>query len=308
MGEPDGTLGPADLNRLVIHHLSAHGYGPKSMGALVARPGMLHFAAASAMSTPDYLAWAEATQQRCRPSAPLRRRARLRAARFALERPLRSATEAWMQRHPRPVRRVLAPALEPLVPRLGPALASVPEWQEHVLDRALEGQPRLLFSRAQEAFSGWVTVDPVTPLLSATSHAKFGAAAPAVVVRLDAQRALQSRRAGSLRSLVVLDTLEALPQSERATFLRACRRACRGEVRLTVAQPAIDAPPGERFAELVGRRHALTREALRALLDEAEVAADLRSTDAEDVWLDLGDHRLRPPRGHWLVTLPAVAG
>lgn len=319
LGEPQGTLGPVDLNRLVIHHLSSRGYGPASMRELVGRAGMLHFAAASALSTPDYLAWAEDAEGGRPPDPRLVARARLRAVRFGIERPARAALESWMQRHPRLVRRALAPALDGVAPRLGPALASVPEWQEHVLDVALARQPRLLVSRAQEAYPGWVTVDPVTPLLSGTSNRKFGAAAAAVMVRLDALRALEARRPRSLESLVVLDALEALPAAEQARFLRACRRACAGEARLLVAAPGIAeppggvAPPGARFAELVGRRHALDRERLLALLDEAGLgaprSAEVRSTDEDGVWLEgLGGGRLRPPRGHWLVTLRAGRG
>lgn len=307
LGEPGGTLGPADLNRLVVHHLGTRGYGPASMRQLVGRSGMLHFAAASAMRTPDYLAWAENAAAGRRRDRRLEARAHLRAARYAVERPARARVEAWMQRHPRLVRSLLAPTLDGVVPRLGPALASVPEWQEHVLDEALARQPRLLVSRAQEAYPGWVTVDPVTPMLSGTSNRKFGATAATVMVRLDARRAVETRAAGSLSSLVVLDTLEALPRADRAPFLRACRRACAGRVQLLVAAPTVEAPPSDRFAVRLGRRYALDRDALDATLDEAELHAEVRSTDAPDSRLDLGDRILRPPRGHWLVTMPARA-
>ncbi len=307
LGEPGGTLGPASLNRLVIHHLSSRGYGPASMRELVGDAGMLHFAAASAMRTPDYLAWAERAAAGRGPDSRLETRARLRALRYAIERPARARVESWMQRHPRLVRDVLAPTLDGLVPRLGPALASVPEWQEHVLEVALSEQPRLLVSRAQEAYPGWVTVDPVTPMLSGTSNRKFGATAAAVMVRLDALRAVEARRPASLVSLVVLGTLEALPDTERTRFLLACRRACRGEVQLLVAAPSVAEPPDARFADLVGRRHALERARLLALLDQAGLAAQVRSTDAGEVrLLGLGELPMRPPRGHWLVTLPAA--
>jgi hypothetical protein len=299
LGEPDGTLGPSHLNRLVIHHLAHRGYGPRSMRELVGRAGMLHFAAASAMRTPDYLAWAENAASGRMRDARLETRARLRALRYGLERPVRAATEAWLRRHPRLVRHVLAPTLDGVVPRLGPALASVPEWQEHVLDGALAQQPRLLVSRAQEAYPGWVTVDPVTPMLSGTSNRKFGAAAAAVMVRLDALRAVETRAPGSLASLIVLDALEALPVADQARFLRACRRACRGEVQLLVAAPTVADAPSARFAALVRARHALDREDLLALLDRAGIEARVRSTDDEAVRIEgLGQ---RPPRGHWLV-------
>jgi hypothetical protein len=302
LGTPGGTLGPSDLNRLVIHHLSARGYGPRSMHELVGRAGLLHFAAASAMRTPDYLAWAERAAEG-RPIGPsLELRAALRALRYAVERPARAWVEVSLARHPTLVRRVLAPALDERIPRLGPALASVAAWQEHVLDAALAEQPRLIVSRAQEAYPGWVTVDPVTPMLSGTSNRKFGATAAAVMTRLDALRAVQSRPAGSLESVVVLGTLEALPELERVPFLRACRRASRGELTLLVAAPTLASPPDERFAELLSRRHALDEGALRSLLDAAGLRAEIRAADDPAVLLEgLTERPLRPPRGHHLV-------
>ncbi|GAB4201585.1 MAG: hypothetical protein OHK0013_13810 [Sandaracinaceae bacterium] len=301
---PGGTLGPTDLNRLVIHHLSARGYGPRSMHELVGRAGLLHFAAASAMRTPDYLAWAEAAAEGRTIPRRLELRAALRALRYAIERPARARLETTLARHPVFVRRVLAPALDARIPRLGPALASVSAWQEHVLDVALTRQPRLLVSRAQEAYPGWVTVDPVTPMLSGTSNRKFGAAAQAVMVRLDALRAVQTRPAGSLTSLLVLGALEALPSEERVPFLRACRRACRGDVRLLVAAPRMASTVEPSFAEQLARRHALEEPALRALLEAAGLRAEVRSTDDRRVRLSgLVATPMRPPRGHWLVTL-----
>ncbi len=303
-GEPNGALGPADLNRLVIHHLSARGYAPRSMRELVARPGLLHFAAASAFGTPDYLSWAEAAQQKRPPAARLEARAAARTVRFGIERPLRARAERWVVEHPWLVRRALAPLFDGRVPRLGPALASAPAWQEVSLDHALSRQPRLVVSRAQDAFSGWVTADSVVPLLSGNSTVKFGAAGPAVVVRLEALRAVQTRRAGSLQALVVLDTLEALPESERIEFLRACRNACRNEVQMLVAGRTFAAAPNARFAERLGERYALGEDELHAALDAAGLEGTVRTTDGDDLWIDLGQQRLRPPHAHWLVTLP----
>lgn len=306
LGTPGGTLGPPDLNRLVVHHLGVRGYGARAMRELVGRAGLVHFAAASAMRTPDYLAWAEAAAEGRPFDVRLRARAELRALRYAIERPLRASVEAQLARHPRLVRRLLAPALDARVPRLGPALASVAAWQEHVLDSALAHQPRLIVSRAQEAFEGWVTVDPVTPMLSGTSNRKFGASEQAVMTRLDALRALETRRARSLEGLVVLDTLEALAPGERVPFLRACRRAARGEVTLLVAAAASAHVTDAAFATRLAERHALTRGALEALLDEAGIGARIRSTDEGDARIDgLSERPLRPPHGHWLVTLEA---
>jgi hypothetical protein len=303
LGTPGGTLGPSDLNRLVIHHLSARGYGPGAMHELVGRSGLLHFAAASAMRTPDYLAWAEAAAAGRPIDRRLELRAGLRALRYAVERPARAWVEASLARHPRLVRELLAPALDRRVPRLGPALASVSAWQEHVLDVALREQPRLLVSRSQEAYPGWVTVDPVTPMLSGTSNRKFGATAQAVTTRLEALRAVQTRAPGSLASLLVLGTLEALAPDERVPFLLACRRACRGEVRLLVAAPEMAGEVDGGFAAQLARRHALDEPGLRALLDTAGLRATVRSTDDRAVRLEgVLEQPMRPPRGHWLVT------
>lgn len=306
LGTPGGTLGPADLNRLVVHHLGVRGYGPRSMRELVGRPGLVHFAASSAMRTPDYLAWAEASAEGRAIALRLRVRASLRALRYAIERPVRAEVEARLARHPTLVRELLAPALDARVPRLGPALASVAAWQEHVLDEALARQPRLLVSRAQEAFPGWVTVDPVTPMLSGTSNRKFGAAEQAVMTRLDALRAVETRSARSLDGLVVLGTLEALPPEERVPFVRACVRAARRPVTLLVAAPSSAHVRDAGFSALLGKRHALTRPELEALLDEAGVRALVRSTDEADLRIEgLSATPLRPPHGHWLATLEA---
>lgn len=302
LAEPDGTLGPASLNRLVIHHLGTHGYGPASMRALVAEPGMLHFAAASAMRTPDYLAWAERAARGGGDDVRLVMRAHARALRFAVERPLRNRIEIGLQSYPYMVRRFLAPALDARVERLGPALAQVPAWQAHVLDEALRREPQLLLTRAQEAYPGWVTVDPVTPMLSGTSNRKAGAQAGSVMVRLDALRALEERPTGSLKGLVVLGVLEALPLEERVPFLRACMRASTGEGQLLVADAHCEAPPSESFAALHARRHALSREALQALLDAADCTADLRATGSRDVVITgLTPSPMHPPHAHWLV-------
>ena len=304
LGTPGGTLGPADLNRLVVHHLGVRGYGPRSMRELVGRAGLLHFAASSAMRTPDYLAWAEAAAEGREVGLALEARASLRALRYAIERPLRARAEAFLARHPSLVGRVLAPALDARIPRLGPALASVGAWQAHVLAEALAHTPRLLVSRAQEAFPGWVTVDPVTPMLSGTSNRKFGAAEEAVMTRLDALAAVEARPARSLEAMIVLGTLEALDAHERVPFLRACRHATRGPVTLLVAAPTTPRVTDPRLATQLARRHALERAPLEALLREAGLRARVRSTDDEGVRLSgLVPRPLRPPHGHWLVTL-----
>jgi len=300
---PGGTLGPPDLNRLVVHHLGVRGYGPAAMHELVGRPGLLHFAASSAMRTPDYLAWAEAAAEGRPIDRRLELRAALRALRYAVERPARARVEAFLARHPRLVGDVLAPALDARIPRLGPALASVPAWQAHVLREALAAQPRLLVTRAQDAFPGWVTVDPVTPMLSGTSNRKFGATEDAVMTRLDALEAVADRAPRSLDALVVLHTLEALPEDAQRRFLRACRRACRGPLTLLVAAPASTHTPDARFATLLARRHALGRDALTALLEAADLRATVVSTDVPGAQLTgLTARPLRPPHGHWLVT------
>ncbi len=304
LGTPGATLGPSDLNRLVVHHLGVRGYGPRSMRELVGRPGLVHFAASSAMRTPDYLAWAEAAAEGREAGVGLTARAALRALRYAIERPARARAEAILARHPRLVGRLLAPALDARVPRLGPALASVAAWQEHVLGQALAHTPRLLVSRAQEAFPGWVTVDPVTPMLSGTSNRKLGASEDAVMTRLDALAAVGPRPARSLEAMVVLGTLEALDEAERVPFLRACRRATRGSVTLLVAAPTTERVTDTRIGAQIALRHALERAPLEALLGEAGLRARVRSTDDEGALLTgLGPRPLRPPHGHWLVTL-----
>jgi hypothetical protein len=306
LAEPNGTLGPASLNRLVIHHLGTHGYGPASMRALVAEPGMLHFAAASAMRTPDYLAWAERASEGKGDDPRLVMRAQARALRYAVERPARHHVEIVLQSYPRLVRRVLAPALDARVERLGPALAQVAEWQAHVLDEALRKEPRLLLTRAQEAYPGWVTVDPITPMLSGTSNRKHGAHAGSVMVRLDALRALEERPTASLRGLVVLGVLEALPVEERVPFLRACMRVSTGEVQLLVADAQCEVPPSEPFSSLHARRHALSRVQLDALLDAANCAAEVRATGPQEVVITgLTPAPMRPPHAHWCITFNA---
>ncbi|MBX7197364.1 MAG: hypothetical protein K1X94_35260, partial [Sandaracinaceae bacterium] len=279
--EPGGTLGPVSLNRLVIHHLSARGYGPRSMRELVGAPGMLHFAAASAMRTPDYLAWAERAAEGRAAGLRLSTRAALRALRSEVELPLRAELEAFLAARPRLVSRVLAPWLDARVPRLGPALASVPEWQEHALGAALARAPQLLVSRAQEAYPGWVTVDPVTPMLSGTSNRKFGAAAAAVMVRLEVLRAIESRPPRGLARIVVLDALEALSPGERARFLRGCRAACHGSIELLVAARPVPSTLDARFAAHLALRHGLDRAALDACLAEAGLEARVVSTDVD---------------------------
>lgn len=304
LATPGGTLGPADLNRLVVHHLGVRGYGPRAMRELVGRPGLLHFAASSAMRTPDYLAWAEAAAEGRPAGWRLSARASLRALRYAIERPARARTEALLARHPRLVRHLLAPALDARVPRLGPALASVAAWQEHVLGDALARTPRLLITRAQEAFSGWVTVDPVTPMLSGTSNRKFGASEEAVMTRLDALAAVEMRAPRSLEATMVLGTLEAVAPEERVPFLRACRRATRGPVTLLVASRTTKVVTDPLQRAQIALRHALEPHEIEALLAEAGLRGCVRSTDESDARLvGLGPRPLRPPHGHSLVTI-----
>ncbi|MEZ4338566.1 MAG: hypothetical protein R3B82_18245 [Sandaracinaceae bacterium] len=57
----EGHLASSDLNRVVVHVLADAGFGPRGLRALVERPGLVHFAAASALRGPalDYVVAAD---------------------------------------------------------------------------------------------------------------------------------------------------------------------------------------------------------------------------------------------------------
>ncbi len=110
----------------------------------------------------------------------------------------------------------------------------------------------------------------------------------------------RARRAGSLESPLILDTLEAPPEGERAGLLRACRRACRRKAQLLIADRAFAAAPNARFAERLGKRHALR------LVPSGTWRASTPTCgpDFGGASSDPGQQRSRPPRAHGLVTWP----
>lgn len=224
-----GRFGSPDLNRVVVHHLAAHGFGRRGLRSLVERPGLVHFAA-DAWAPASYLAYVAAAD------------AGDRAARRALERRA-ERTAPWGALWYR-VRRHLRHHPE------GPAAAARRRRDRWALARALRRCPRLLLSPHATTAVGAVAVD-------------VSAAMDAADACLSERAALTVAR--DLEEVVTENVLERLPDPQRVPHLERCARALRpgGRLQVAVATGMADGPRA--FREAMRRAYTLSEETLAEL-------------------------------------------
>lgn len=288
-----------NLNYVLVHHLSAHGYGPESMSRLVAADRMIHFAAASALREPSYLRFVQwADEHRGRP-----------APRWMFE---QAAHATRMNLHRRATR--LARTVTSLAPETaGAALdrfaaATGRRWahgfpmlepfHRRQLRRTIEGSkaPRLYLSPHQSTARGWIPVDVLNTALDATNNQKLGDEPAPQMFHLSAEAALASAPEGSLAAVMLDNVFERLDPNEAGRVALAARKALRPDGELLVS--AIEA--GARASASLSRRRATTRRVLEETFSSADWT---RPEDTRGVF-DLGPGGvLTAPSGHLTVRL-----
>lgn len=267
-GQRRCLAGPS-LNYVLVHHLSAHGFGPASMRRLVAENRMVHFAAASALREPAYLRFVQWADEH--------------RGRFALRWALAQAAHATrMNFHQRATR--LARSLASLAPvSAGVALDRVAEatsrrwahgfptlepFHRRQLRRAIEASktPRLYLSPHQSTARGWIPVDVLNTALDATNNQKLGDEPAPQMFHLSACGALESAPGGSLASVMLDNVFERLDPVEAGRVLRAARQALRPDGELLVS--AVEAQ--DQTSEPLRRRRATTRRTLEESFDGSD--------------------------------------